>query len=368
MRILFASPYRGNVGGISQWAEHIVNHSINSNSECELDVLPMNDVKKGRTSIGMSFLQRIIYGLQTYSRVIQSERKILKQKKYDIIHISSSASISLLKDILMIRVARRQQVKTVIHFHFGRIPELANKRNWEWKLLKYVIKLVDYAVVMDKASYQCLTNLAYSNVVCIPNPLAPSVEEHLNSYGSVNRVKNTLTFVGHVVRTKGITELIKACSDLPDIKVNIIGPCADEYKLELMNIVDDINHFNFKGTLPPKEVIREMLSCSVFVLPTYTEGFPNVILESMACGCPIISTPVGAIPEMLAVDTDRPCGLLVEPKNVEQLREAIMRLLKDDKEALQLSQRASERVREEYSIDKVWNLIFDLWKSLKIKQ
>ena len=365
MRILFASPYKGNVGGISQWAEHIVNHSTNNNSECELDVLPMNDVKKGRSTIGMSLIQRMIYGLQTYSRVILSERKTLKQKKYDIIHISSSASISLLKDILMIRVAKRQRVKTVIHFHFGRIPELANKRNWEWKLLKHVIKLVDSAVVMDNASYECLKNLAYSNVVCIPNPLAPTVEEHINSYRPINRVKNTVTFVGHVVRTKGITELLKACSDLPDIKVNIIGPCTDEYKSELLSTIDDLNHFNFMGTLPPKEVIREMLSCSVFVLPTYTEGFPNVILESMACGCPIISTPVGAIPEMLAVDTDIPCGLLVEPKNVELLREAIFRLLKDDKEALQLSQRASKRVREEYSIDKVWTLLLGLWKSMK---
>lgn len=365
MRILFASPYRGNVGGISQWAEHIVNYSTNNNSECELDVLPMNDVKKGRSSIGMSFLQRVIYGLQTYSRVILSERKTLKQKKYDIIHISSSASISLLKDILMIKVARRQRVKTVIHFHFGRIPELANKRNWEWKLLKHVIKLVDSAVVMDRASYECLKNLAYSNVTCIPNPLSPSVEEHITSCELVSRVKNTVTFVGHVVRTKGITELVQACSNLPDITVNIIGPCAEDYKSELLSIVDNSNHFNFMGTLPPKEVISQMLLCSVFVLPTYTEGFPNVILESMACGCPIISTPVGAIPEMLAVYTDSPCGLLVQPKNVEQLREAILRLLEDDKEALQLSQRASKRVREEYSIDKVWNLLFCLWKSLK---
>lgn len=365
MRILFASPYRGNVGGISQWAEHIVNHSIKSKSECELDVLPMNDIKKGRSIIGMSFLQRIIYGLQTYFRVILSERNAFKRKKYDIIHISSSASISLLKDILMIRVARRQRVKTVIHFHFGRIPELANKRNWEWKLLKHVIKLVDSAVVMDTASYECLINLGYTNVSCIPNPLAPSIEEYIDSCKSVNRVKNTVTFVGHVVRTKGITELVKACSKLPDIKVNIIGPCTDAYKSELMSFIDKEPHFNFMGTLSPKEVIREMMTCSVFVLPTYTEGFPNVILESMACGCPIISTPVGAIPEMLAVDTDTPCGLLVQPKNVKQLREAILRLLKDDKEALQLSQRAGKRVREEYSIEKVWNLLLGLWKSLK---
>lgn len=365
MRILFASPYKGNVGGISQWAEHIVNHSSNNNSECELDVLAMNDVKKGRSTIGMSLIQRMIYGLQTYSRVILSERKTLKQKKYDIIHISSSASISLLKDILMIRVARRQRVKTVIHFHFGRIPDLASKRNWEWKLLTHVIKLVDSVVVMDKSSYECLLNLGYSNIVCVPNPLAPSVEDYINSCEPVNRFKNTVTFVGHVVRTKGVTELVTACSSLPDIKVNIIGPCTAEYKTELLSLVDNAMQFNFMGTLTPKEVIREMMACSVFVLPTYTEGFPNVILESMACGCPIISTPVGAIPEMLAVDTDKPCGIVVQSKNVEQLRDAMQRLLNNEEEALQLSKRASERVREEYSIDKVWDLLLDLWKSMK---
>lgn len=365
MRILFASPYRGNVGGITQWAEYIVNQSLSSKSECELEVLPMNDIKKGRSIIGRSFLDRIIYGFHTYLRVILLERKKLKQKKYDIIHISSSASISLLKDILMIRVAKRQQVKTVIHFHFGRIPELSIKKNWEWKLLKNVIKLVEYAVVMDKASYECLLNLGYSNVVCIPNPLSPRVEEYIDSCESIKRVKNTVTFVGHVVRTKGITELVKACSQLPDIKVNIIGPFTDEYKAELMNSIDNAAQFNFIGTLPLKDVISEMLACSVFVLPTYTEGFPNVILESMACGCPIVSTPVGAIPEMLAVDTDNPCGILVQPKNVERLREEIMKLLNDDEKALQLSQRARKRVREEYSMDKVWNLLLSLWKSLK---
>ena len=90
--------------------------------------------------------------------------------------------------------------------------------------------------------------------------------------------------------------------------------------------------------------------------------------SSVRCLCPQCMesyNPVGAIPEMLAVDTDRPCGVLVEPKNVEQLREAIFRLLQDDKEALQLAQRASMRVREEYSIDKVWNLLLGLWKSMK---
>jgi glycosyltransferase involved in cell wall biosynthesis len=59
---------------------------------------------------------------------------------------------------------------------------------------------------------------------------------------------------------------------------------------------------------------------AIFVLPTYTEGFPNVILECMASGCPIITTPVGAIPDMLQFGSTQACGACVDVKDVQGLK------------------------------------------------
>lgn len=80
-----------------------------------------------------------------------------------------------------------------------------------------------------------------------------------------------------------------------------------------------------------------MLKCTVFVLPTYTEGFPNVVLESMACGCPIVATSVGAIPEML----DGGAGIVIEPRNVEQLRDAVAWVLENPERAAEMGAQAA---------------------------
>ena len=124
------------------------------------------------------------------------------------------------------------------------------------------------------------------------------------------------------------------------------------------------NWLDIVGEKSFEDTIKEILSCELFVLPSYTEGFPNVILESMACGCSIIATKVGAIPEMLDIDGKKPCGLCIEPKNVFQLRSSILKLLDDEILAFELGKRAKRRVNEEYSMPVVWSKMVDIWKSV----
>lgn len=111
-----------------------------------------------------------------------------------------------------------------------------------------------------------------------------------------------------------------------------------------------------------------MMACSVFVLPTYSEGFPNVILESMACGCAIIASNVGAIPEMLAINSQKPCGICIEPRNKKELKKAIEFILDHPDIAQEYGKRAKERVFREYSIDSVWLRMVKIWKDSLIEK
>ena len=114
--------------------------------------------------------------------------------------------------------------------------------------------------------------------------------------------------------------------------------------------------------MPHDEVIKEMLAAGVFCLPSYTEGFPNVILESMACGCSIIATPVGAIPEMLQFDSNEMCGLKVSVGDVDSIVKQISELLFNNDLRYNCRRNAVKRVNELYAIPVVWNQLQKIWR------
>ena len=78
--------------------------------------------------------------------------------------------------------------------------------------------------------------------------------------------------------------------------------------------------------VPHAEFMKEMAKAEVFILPTLAEGLGIVFIEAQACGVPPIGTRVGGVPDVIQ---DGENGLLIEPKNSDQIAEAILRLLKD---------------------------------------
>ncbi|MEI2724755.1 MAG: glycosyltransferase family 4 protein [Verrucomicrobiota bacterium] len=104
-----------------------------------------------------------------------------------------------------------------------------------------------------------------------------------------------------------------------------------------------------------------MQAAEVFVLPTYTEGFPNVILEAMAAGKAIVSTRVGAIAEMLDADGESPSGLVIQPRDAGSLANALRQLLSDAELRETLGARARGKVTRCYSTDVVFRRLLDLW-------
>lgn len=367
MKILFATPYNCASGGVGRWASHIVNYHQSEASDVELDLLPFDDTKEqvAEDYILKGPIERITRGVRVYGRASKELWRRMKTAKYDILHIASSATMGLLRDIVMVHMAHIKGVKTVLHFHFGRIPDLAQNRNWEWKLLKYIVGKSDRTIVIDQMSYDTLLANGCDRVEYVPNPLSTVVNDIISECQNEVRQPRMLMFAGQCVPEKGVYELVEACSFIPNIELKMYGAIKPYIAEDLKNRWNSTTSvLQLLGNRPFREIIEDMCRCGVFVLPTYSEGFPNVILESMACGCAIVTTPVGAIPEMLGEENGKHYGLMVEPRNVGQLKSAIEKMLDDVAFRAECEANVSQRVNERYNITSVWRRMVSVWQNI----
>ena len=295
----------------------------------------------------------------------------MRNSNPDIIHLSSSSGFSLLKDLMILRFAKRRDIPVIMHWHFGRIPEIIRSNNWEWKMLHRAIKSCTESIVLDGVSFNVLSEHKIGNIHIIPNPLPTVVEmkaSELVSNGDIFKFKkgNTgrIIFVGHIIKEKGIFELIDACSDIPSVKeVVLIGHYQKPVYVELKKRASrrDETWLKLPGELSHDQVLEYISQSAVLALPSYTEGFPMVILEAMALGCAVIATNVGAIPEMLAVSTASPCGICVPVRNVENLRKGIITLCEDPEQTLAMGRNGIKRVLECYTLRNVLKQYKALW-------
>ena len=143
-----------------------------------------------------------------------------------------------------------------------------------------------------------------------------------------------LLAVGRLDRYKGVIELLKAARILIDegirIRVRLAGEGPQREALEEaareMGIQDNVDFLGWVPLFP--DLQQEYRSTDVFVLPSYTEGFPKVVLEAMCNGVPVVATRVGSLADIVR---DGRNGLLVEPRNPVGLAGAIRRLLAEEK-------------------------------------
>jgi len=131
-----------------------------------------------------------------------------------------------------------------------------------------------------------------------------------------------IIFVGSLIPTKGVNELLNAFISLqktmPNVTLDIIG--EGPLKAYLVNKAEELQlNINVHGSLPLTNVAQKIRTSTLLVLPSYREGVPNVLLEAFASGIPVVSTIVGGIPEVVNDNV----GLLVEPKNADELEKAI---------------------------------------------
>ena len=156
-----------------------------------------------------------------------------------------------------------------------------------------------------------------------------------------------IVYIGRMDVRKGLRELVEAAASLrpthPLLQVYLVGEGPDRHVIESM--IQTNHGAGYIRVMPAcsfDDVSVWMAAADLVTLPSYMEGCPNVVLEALACGRPVVATNVGGIPEILGSG----CGLLVPPHDAAGLADALASVLNStwDSEAISAHQSRSWNV------------------------
>ncbi len=138
-----------------------------------------------------------------------------------------------------------------------------------------------------------------------------------------------MIYVGRLIEAKGLRELVGSVTKMrqthPDLRTILIG--EGPYLDTLKSLVADSgqqDRITLAGGQLPEKVAQYINAADVLTLPSWSEGYPNVLVEALACGCPVVATNVGGIPEIVTSGN----GRLVPPRDTNALADALDKPLK----------------------------------------
>lgn len=199
------------------------------------------------------------------------------------------------------------------------------------------------------------------------------IDQVLPENDNLNR-KITIIHAGRIVAKKGVPDLVKVFLKLAknhaDLHLKIVGGGEEETVVrQIINSSILGQKVEMTGPLNHLELIKAVKSADIFVLNSRetesgeTEGLPNSIMEAMTCNTCIVSTKHSGIPELL---TNNVNGILIDPKNNDQLEEALNTLIQDKDLRLRLQTEARKTVENYFSLNHMNKLINELVTSVDI--
>lgn len=289
-------------------------------------------------------------GQWMYRGIARLVDKIYQGFPFDLIH----AHVALPDGFAAMRLKEKYYKPLIVTIH-GQDLQVTLYRNARCKrALMSMFKRADRIIVVStKLKRIAQAEVGYAEkIVVINNGIAPEkLRDNLTfSYSG----RETILSVSNLVASKGIDLNLIAISKLIEkhrrMKYVVIGDGpVMKYLVELASNLGLAGRVEFLGRLPHDEVMEYMAAADVFSMPSWDEGFGIVYIEAMAHGKPVIACQGEGIIDVIE---NNKTGLLVKPKDVESLTDAINFLLSNPQKACQIGKRAKRLVLENYTWEK----------------
>jgi glycosyltransferase involved in cell wall biosynthesis len=260
----------------------------------------------------------VLDALRRFVGLIWQERRV-------VVHMHVQARRGFWRDALFMALTLATRNPLILQLHGAGFERLSESAGAPGRLLlRWLLERAAYVVVPCEPLRAWVGSISRSsNVVCIPNPVAPGkpVED---------RRPNLVLFMAELQSANGVFDLLDAVAALraavPDVRLVCAGEgqrSAVRRHAQHLGIADAVT---FTGWVGPSGRRALLESAAVFALPAYAGALPMSLLEAMAASVPAVVSPVGAVPEVV---TDGVTGLLVAPGDRASLQRALRKLLLD---------------------------------------
>lgn len=347
MRIAIVStyyPFPPSVGGVETIVRQVAIELAKRGHEVHIVTSNLDvTTQKPVTNLGTEERERVIvHKLKAiwtgigHARILKGLREKIQEVKPDIVHVHNLHP-SLVQ---LVRWKEDLGYKLVAELHHFIVNlDFLSQRivlPFALTLLRILGKNIDVFIAHTKLEENWLSSQGIPKTK-IRRIFTPAISDKLFSYstkaGSAKNEEPLVSCISRIVPKKGIHVLIKAFAKVvnkyPETQLVIAGREEPGYSAELRRLIQILkieNHVKFIGYVTEAAKYKLIREARIFSLSTLADYHPIVLLEAQALGTPVVTTKVGAIPEIVL---DEGTGILVEPGNVEQLAEAIIKLIED---------------------------------------
>lgn len=278
--------------------------------------------------------------------------------KYKIIHFHTVPDISLIVQLPVFLLAILWRKKIILHLHVGnQIKDFKDS-----KLFHFCIKKSDKVLLLSQSWTSQFKQLFPSLNVSVDFLYNPCLSVESLDY---SMHKNTIIFAAHLNSNKAYDVLLKGFEIInkkyPEWGLIIMGDGEVDKAKKLAVDLDISQRVTFTGYIEGKEKEKIFKEAGIYCMCSYKEGFPMVVLEAWSYGVPVITTPVGGLPEVLEEQKN---SLAFNFGNYIELSQKLDFLISNYQLRTEMSSYSKEYVTKNFSLNIISEKLDSIYKSI----
>ena len=278
---------------------------------------------------------------------------------FDLIHIHMSEPSSAIRKVIFMWFSNLMHKKTIVHFHsYSSETTIYSKYKW---IYRYLFVKTDCVLVLSEY-WKKEINDAFELGDKVRIIYNPCVEPHFEKY---YKKQKQILYAGTVNVRKGYCVLIKSFAKIAakysDWQIVFAGNGEVEQGKALAKELRIDDQVIFLGWVNGAAKDKTFQEASIFCLPSYAEGFPMSVLDALAYGLPMVTTPVGGLPDVLVHEKN---SMVFEPGNINTLAEHLETLILNESLSKKLSKASLELSNEQFNIKTITQQLSVLYDDL----